>query len=45
MAPAPLQLSDRRLAVATMLIVFAVLLFASINWLRGRTAAASKALV
>ncbi|WP_158898136.1 ABC transporter permease [Burkholderia sp. L27(2015)] len=32
------------LAVATMLIVFAVLLFASINWLRGRTAAASNAL-
>jgi len=33
------------LAVATMLIVFAVLLFASINWLRGRAAAASRALV
>jgi putative spermidine/putrescine transport system permease protein len=33
------------LAVATMLIVFAVLLFASINWLRGRTAAASNALI
>jgi putative spermidine/putrescine transport system permease protein len=33
------------LAVATMLIVFAVLLFASINWLRGRAAAASQALV
>ncbi|AKC69921.1 ABC transporter permease [Pandoraea oxalativorans] len=32
------------LAVATMLIVFAVLLFASINWLRGRAAAASQAL-
>ncbi|CAH2899644.1 MAG: Spermidine/putrescine import ABC transporter permease protein PotC (TC 3.A.1.11.1) [uncultured Paraburkholderia sp.] len=33
------------LAVATMLIVFAVLLFASITWLRGRAAAASNALV
>jgi putative spermidine/putrescine transport system permease protein len=33
------------LAVATMLIVFAVLLFASINWLRSRAAAASQALV
>jgi putative spermidine/putrescine transport system permease protein len=33
------------LAVATMLIVFAVMLFASINWLRGRAAAASQALV
>jgi putative spermidine/putrescine transport system permease protein len=33
------------LAVATTLIVFAVLLFASINWLRGRTAAASNALI
>jgi putative spermidine/putrescine transport system permease protein len=33
------------LAVATMLIVFAVLLFASINWLRGRAAAASRELV
>lgn len=32
------------LAVATMLIVFAVLLFASINWLRGRAAAASRVL-
>jgi putative spermidine/putrescine transport system permease protein len=32
------------LAVATMLIVFAVLLFASINWLRGRAMAASQAL-
>jgi len=31
--------------VATMLIVFAVLLFASINWLRSRAAAASQALV
>jgi len=28
-----------------MLIVFAVLLFASINWLRGRAAAASNALI
>lgn len=33
------------LAVATMLIVFAVLLFASINWLRARAAAASQAVV
>ncbi|WP_027800699.1 ABC transporter permease [Paraburkholderia dilworthii] len=33
------------LAVATMLIVFAVLLFASITWLRGRAAAASNALI
>ena len=33
------------LAVATMLIVFAVLLFASLNWLRGRAAAASQTLV
>ncbi|KMZ11623.1 Spermidine Putrescine ABC transporter permease component potC [Candidatus Burkholderia humilis] len=32
------------LAVATMLIIFAVLLFASINWLRGRAAAANQAL-
>jgi putative spermidine/putrescine transport system permease protein len=32
------------LAVATMLIVFAVLLFASINWLRSRAAAANRAL-
>ncbi|CAH2809364.1 MAG: Spermidine/putrescine import ABC transporter permease protein PotC (TC 3.A.1.11.1) [uncultured Paraburkholderia sp.] len=32
------------LAVATMLIVFAVLLFASINWLRARVSAASQAL-
>ncbi|VVE31845.1 polyamine ABC transporter permease [Pandoraea horticolens] len=32
------------LAVATMLIVFAVLLFASINWLRGRATAASHAM-
>jgi putative spermidine/putrescine transport system permease protein len=33
------------LEVATMLIVFAVLLFASINWLLGSAAAASQALV
>jgi putative spermidine/putrescine transport system permease protein len=33
------------LAVATMLIVFAVLLFASINWLRSRAAEASRTLV
>ncbi|MFX1802726.1 MULTISPECIES: ABC transporter permease [Paraburkholderia] len=33
------------LAVATMLIVFAVVLFMSINWLRSRAAAASQALV
>jgi putative spermidine/putrescine transport system permease protein len=32
------------LAVATMLIVFAVLLFASINWLRSRAAAANRTL-
>jgi putative spermidine/putrescine transport system permease protein len=32
------------LAVATMLIVFAVLLFASITWLRNRSAAASQSL-
>ncbi|MCI3207800.1 MULTISPECIES: ABC transporter permease [Pandoraea] len=32
------------LAVATMLIIFAVLLFASINWLRARAAAASRAM-
>ncbi len=35
------QIDPSILAVATMLIVFATLLFTAMNWLRGRAAAAS----
>jgi len=37
------QIDPSILAVATVLIVFAILLFTSINWLRGRAQASSAA--